>query len=57
LFGGLFIVGILLDTIARKFATSLPFHVNWIGAIVIGAGLIYAVVKMQMAKAKAKQAA
>lgn len=52
MFGGLFIVGILLDTIARKFATSLPFHVNWIGAIVLGVGLIYAVVKMQMAKTK-----
>ena len=57
LFGGLFILGILLDTIARKFVTSLPLHINWIGAIVMGIGLIYAVVKMQMAKAKAKQAA
>ena len=57
LFGGLFILGILLDTIARKFVTSLPLHINWIGAIVMGIGLIYAVVNMQMAKAKAKQAA
>ena len=57
MFGGLFIVGILLDTVARKFATSLPFHINWLGAIVMGIGLIYAVVQMQMAKAKAKQAA
>jgi len=51
-FGGLFILGILLDTIARKYATSLPLPVNWIGAIIIGIGLIYAVAKMQMAKAK-----
>jgi 1,4-dihydroxy-2-naphthoate octaprenyltransferase len=56
-FGGLFIIGILLDTIARKFATSLPLSANWIGAIIIGVGLIYAVVKMQMAKAKAQPAA
>ena len=57
MFGGLFIVGILLDTVARKFVTSLPFHINWLGAIVIGVGLIYAVVQMQMAKTKAKPAA
>jgi 1,4-dihydroxy-2-naphthoate octaprenyltransferase len=56
MFGGLFILGILLDTIARKFAASLPLHINWIGAIVIGIGLIYAVVQMQMAKAKKAQA-
>jgi len=55
-FGGLFILGILLDTVARKFATSLPLHINWMGAIIIGAGLIYATVKMQMAKAKAAKA-
>lgn len=55
-FGGLFILGILLDTVARKYAALLPLSVNWIGAIVIGVGLIYAVVKMQMAKAKKAQA-
>lgn len=52
MFGGLFVVGILLDTLARKFAGSLPLSANWLGAIVLGIGLVYAVVKMQMDKAK-----
>ena len=51
-FGGLFVVGILLDTFFRKVSLGLPLSVNWLGAIVIGVGVIYAVVKMQMAKAK-----
>ena len=53
MFGGLFILGILLDTVARKFATSLPIHINWLGAIAIGIGLVYAGVQMVIAK-KAK---
>ena len=52
MFGGLFIVGILLDTLLRKLPLELPLPVNWLGAIVLGAGLVYAVVKMQMDKAK-----
>ena len=51
-FGGLFIVGILLDTLARKYADLLPISANWLGVIVIVLGLIYAGVKMQMAKAR-----
>jgi len=51
-FGGLFVVGILLDTFFRKVLLGLPLSDNWLGAIVIGVGVIYAVVKMQMAKAK-----
>ena len=31
---------------------SLPLSTNWLGAIVLGVGVIYAVVKMQMDKAK-----
>jgi hypothetical protein len=57
MFGGLFILGIFLDTVARKFATSLPVSANWLGVIAIGIGLIYAGIKMQMAKAKATKAA
>ena len=56
LFGGLFILGIMLDTVARKFETSLPININMLGAIVLAIGLIYAVVQMQMAKAKKAQA-
>jgi 1,4-dihydroxy-2-naphthoate octaprenyltransferase len=52
MFGGLFVVGILLDTFFRKVSLGLPLSTNWLGLIVIGIGVIYAVVKMQMAKAK-----
>lgn len=51
-FGGLFVVGILLDTFFRKVSLGLPLSTNWLGTIVLGIGIIYAVVKMQMAKAK-----
>ena len=51
-FGGLFVVGILLDTFFRKVSLGLPLSTNWLGLIVIGVGVIYAVVKMQMAKVK-----
>lgn len=52
LFGGLFILGVLLDTLARLFEKSLPLSINWLGAIALGIAAVYAVVKMQMAKAK-----
>jgi len=56
MFGGLLILGILLDTIFRKLSPSLPFAVNWFGLIALGIGAIYAAVKMQMAKTKKAQA-
>ena len=52
MFGGLFVIGILLDTFFRKVSLGLPLSTNWLGAIVFGLGVIYAVVKMQMDKAK-----
>lgn len=52
MFGGLFVIGILLDTLFRKLALDLPLSTNWLGVIVIGVGIIYALVKMQMDKAK-----
>ena len=51
-FGGLFVVGILLDTLFRKLPLDLPLSTNWLGAIVIGVGILYAVVKAQMVRAK-----
>jgi len=54
LFGGLFIVGLLLDTLAYKYADFLPISANWIGVIVIVLGLIYAGVQMMIAKKKAQ---
>ena len=55
-FGGLFILGVLLDTLFRKLPFLLPLSINWFGAIALGIGLIYAVVTMQMAKAKKAKA-
>ena len=52
MFGGLFILGIFLDTVANKY---MPLFANRLGAIAIGIGLIYAVIQMLMAKARAKQ--
>jgi 1,4-dihydroxy-2-naphthoate polyprenyltransferase len=52
MFGGLFVIGILLDTFFRKVSLGLPLSTNWLSAIVIGIGIVYAVVKMQMDKAK-----
>ncbi len=57
LFGGLFILGIFLDTFAYKYADLLPISANWLGVIVIVLGLIYAGVQMMIAKTKAKQTA
>ena len=51
-FGGLFVVGIVLDTILRKLPMDLPVSVNVLGLIVLGIGVIYAVVKAQVEKAK-----
>ncbi len=50
MFGGLFVIGILLDTLFRK--VPAPLSINWLGAIALGIGLIYVLVKMQMDKAK-----
>jgi len=55
-FGGFFIVGILLDTLLRKLPLNLPISVNWLGTIVLAVGIVYAVIKQQQAKAKAKTA-
>jgi len=44
---------VLLDTLFRIPALAqLPLSSNWLGAIVLGLGVVYAVVKMQMAKMK-----
>ena len=54
MFGGMFILGILLDTLVRKLPFDLPLSINWLGVIALGIGVIYALVKMQMDKAKKK---
>lgn len=57
LFGGLFILGVLLDTFARLFEKSLPLDLNWLGLIALGVAAVYAVVNMQLDKAKKAKAA
>ncbi|MEP7135237.1 MAG: prenyltransferase [Chloroflexota bacterium] len=56
MFGGLFVVGILLDTFFRKVSLNLPISTNWLGVIVIALGVVYALIKQQQAKAKTKTA-
>ena len=56
LFGGLLILGLLLDTFFRK--VSLPLSINVLGGIVLGIGLVIAVVRYfnDKARKKAQQA-
>jgi 1,4-dihydroxy-2-naphthoate octaprenyltransferase len=49
-FGGLFILGVLLDTVFRKL--SLPLAINWIGLIILAVYGIYTFVNARMAKKK-----
>jgi 1,4-dihydroxy-2-naphthoate octaprenyltransferase len=56
MFGGMFILGILLDTLFRRLPFDLPLSINWLGVIALGIGVIYALVKMQMDKAKKAKA-
>ena len=51
-FGGLFILGVLLDTLFRKLPFELPLSINWIGAIVLAIYGVYAFVKAQQEKSK-----
>ena len=55
MFGGMFILGILLDTLFRKLPFALPLSINWLGVIALGIGVIYGGIQMIMAK-KAKKA-
>ncbi len=53
LFAGLFILGILLDTLFRKIPTGLPLTVNGLGGIALVIGIVIAVVRLTRNKAKA----
>jgi 1,4-dihydroxy-2-naphthoate octaprenyltransferase len=56
MFGGLFILGVLLDTLFRKLPFELPLSINWLGAVVLIVGVAYAFVKKQQNKMKKAQA-
>ncbi|MEW6404124.1 MAG: prenyltransferase [Chloroflexota bacterium] len=51
-FGGLFILGVLLDTFLRNTPYELPLAINWIGAIILALYGVYAFVNAQLAKKK-----
>ncbi len=53
MFGGLFILGVLLDVAFRQF--SLPLTLNWLGAIALGLGALVAGVRFLQDNAKAKR--
>jgi len=51
-FGGLFILGVLLDALFRKLPFILPLSLNWLGVVVLVIAAAYAFVKKQQGKAK-----
>ncbi len=53
MFGGLFILGVLLDALVRKAPFQLPLSINWLGVIALVIGAVIGGVRML----KAKQAA
>jgi 1,4-dihydroxy-2-naphthoate polyprenyltransferase len=55
LFGGLFILGVLLDTIAHIFKAQLPLSANWLGLIALGIGMLIAAYRFAMDQAKKKK--
>lgn len=57
MFGGLFILGVLLDVAARLFEKSLPLSLNWMGAIALGVAAVYAVVNMWLERSRKAKAA
>ena len=56
MFGGLLILGILLDTLFRKLPFSLPLSLNGLGVVALGIGAVIAVVRFLMARSKKAQA-
>jgi 1,4-dihydroxy-2-naphthoate octaprenyltransferase len=54
LFGGLFMLGVLLDALAHLFKAQLPLSANWLGAIALAFGIVIAAVRFAMDKSKKK---
>ncbi|NCP86810.1 MAG: prenyltransferase [Anaerolineae bacterium CG_4_9_14_3_um_filter_57_17] len=55
MFGGMFVLGILLDTLFRKLPLNFPGGINGLGGVALAIGLVIAGV--QMAREKSKKAA
>lgn len=52
MFGGMFVLGIVLDVLFRQF--SLPLSLNWLGAIALAIGLVVAAINFAKEKAAKK---
>jgi len=57
MFGGLLILGVLLDTLFRRLPFSLPLSLNWLGVVALGVGAVIALVRFLRDKAKKTQVA
>jgi 1,4-dihydroxy-2-naphthoate octaprenyltransferase len=55
MFAGLFILGVLLDTVFRKLPWQLPIEINVSGWIALGIGTLIAILRFVMDKLKAKK--
>lgn len=55
MFGGMFILGVLLDTFARVFQAQLPLPLNTLGVVALGIGVVIAGVNLLRERAKAKK--
>jgi 1,4-dihydroxy-2-naphthoate octaprenyltransferase len=55
-FGGLFILGVLLDTFFRKVDFGLALSINSLGLIALGLGLIYAGIRVTLKRKKVQAA-
>jgi len=57
MFGGLLILGVLLDTLFRRLPFSLPLSLNWLGVVALGVGAVIALVRFMRDKSKKTQVA
>jgi 1,4-dihydroxy-2-naphthoate octaprenyltransferase len=55
LFGGLFILGVLLDTVFHKISLPFGLSINGLGLAALGVGMLIAIVRMLRDRAKAKK--
>jgi 1,4-dihydroxy-2-naphthoate octaprenyltransferase len=57
MFGGLLILGVLLDTLFRQPFMKLPLSLNWLGVVALAIGAVIGLARMLMDRSKKKQAA
>ncbi len=57
MFGGLLILGVLLDTLFRQPFMKLPLSLNWLGVIALAIGAVIGIYRMLMDRSKKAQSA